>query len=77
MPLPSAAGGLNLGSPDGRDFLGFSGQILGRAGFCDDMDPAPKRVVSRKKSVDEGGFERVWERNPRSFGFRGRNCRKS
>ena len=77
MSLPSAAGGLNFGSPDGRNFVGFAGQVLGRAGLGDDMDPAPKGVASRKEGIDESGFERVGNGDPGRFGFRGRNCRKS
>jgi len=77
MSLPAAAGGLNFGSPHGWDFVGFAGQVLGRTGFCDDMDSAPKGVASRKEGIDEGGFERVGEGDPGSFGLRGRNCRKS
>ena len=77
MSLPSATSGLDFRSPDGWNFVGVAGQILGRTGLGDDTDPALKGVASRKKGSDEGGFERVGEYDPGRFGFRGRNCRKS
>lgn len=77
VSLATTAGGLDFGRPDGGDLLGFPRQILGGAGLREDMNPTPKEVVGRKQGIDEGGFEGVGDRDPRSFGLRGRNCRKS
>jgi len=77
VALAAAAGGLDFRGPDRGDLPGFSGQILGGAGFRDPMDAAAERVVGRKKGVDEGRIERVGKGRPGRLGLRGRNCRKS
>lgn len=59
MPLATPAGGLDFRSPDGRGFCGFAGEVLGGAGFRDDVDFAPEGVAGRKKGVDERGIERI------------------
>lgn len=77
MALATPAGGLDFRSPDGRGFLGFAGEVLGGAGFRDDVDFAPEGVAGRKKGVDERGVERIGPSRWGGLGLRGRNCRKS
>ena len=77
VPLPAPPGGLNFRGPDGRNFAGFAGEVLGGTGRRQDMDPATERVIRRQERIDERRGKRVGFYRPRGAGFRGRNCRKS
>ena len=65
VALAAAAGGLDFGGPDGGDFAGFAGKVLGGSCLGHEMNPAPEGVAGRKEGVDEGGCEGVGGRGAR------------
>jgi hypothetical protein len=56
---------LDFGGPDGGDFAGFAGKVLGGSCLGHEMNPAPEGVAGRKEGVDEVGCEGVGGRGAR------------